>query len=161
MGAITRTALVNAARAVPTITREAIESNKSTASDVWVPNRNGVFINVTAAYAESSGSQVIVTGFNAEEAAAFPDNSIQFIEAANAALQLSTRNGVKVVSYTAEMDKAGIFELGLEHGAPLELVWPCYLGGETICGNCESCVRFLRAALKSGGEKWLARWKRG
>jgi len=160
LGDASGSALVAGGRPVPTITREAIERNESTASDVWVPNRNGVFINVAAAYAESLNSDVVV-GFNAEEAAAFPDNSTQFIEAANAALRISTRNAVKVVSYTAEMDKVQIFRLGLEHGAPLDLIWPCYLGGENICGSCESCVRFIRAALKSGGEEWLDRWKKG
>ena len=144
---------------MPTITRDALDADATTAPDVWIPNRNGVFLNVAAAFAESLGADTIVTGFNAEEAAAFPDNSTQFIEACNAAFKFSTRNAVRAVSYTAEMDKARIFELALEHDVPLELVWPCYLGGESICGECESCVRFLRAALKTGGEEWLEKWR--
>ena len=46
---------------------------------VWVENRNGLFINVAAVFAASRGSATIVTGFNREEAASYPDNSPDFI----------------------------------------------------------------------------------
>ncbi|UCE26573.1 MAG: 7-cyano-7-deazaguanine synthase, partial [Candidatus Coatesbacteria bacterium] len=58
---------------------------------VWVPNRNGVFVAVGAAHAEALGASLLVTGFNAEEATAFPDNSAEYINAANRALVYSTK----------------------------------------------------------------------
>ena len=42
---------------------------------VWVANRNGVFLNVAAAFAEKRGASEVVVGFNAEEGATFPDNT--------------------------------------------------------------------------------------
>ncbi|MHC4507323.1 MAG: 7-cyano-7-deazaguanine synthase, partial [Planctomycetota bacterium] len=48
---------------------------KRAARSVWVPNRNGVFLNIAAAYAEHSGARAVVAGFNREEARAFPDSS--------------------------------------------------------------------------------------
>ncbi|MEW6573021.1 MAG: 7-cyano-7-deazaguanine synthase QueC [Bacillota bacterium] len=116
-----------------------------TALRVWVPNRNGIFINIAAAFAEHLGADAVVTGFNREEAATFPDNSAGFVTAATAALGYSTLNRVRVVSYTQHLDKTGIVRLGKRLGVPFELVWSCYRGGSEICGRCESCRRFLRA----------------
>jgi 7-cyano-7-deazaguanine synthase len=42
------------------------------------------------------------------------------------------------------MSKAEIVRYGMALGAPLELTWSCYAGGERPCGVCDSCQ--LRAA---------------
>ncbi len=117
-----------------------------TIDDVWIPNRNGVFLNVAAAFAESRRCDVVVTGFNREEAADFPDNGADYVSAVNNALAFSTRNGVRVVSYTQDLDKRGVLELGIALGAPLSLVWSCYDGQDVMCGGCGSCER-LKGAL--------------
>lgn len=119
-----------------------------TLDDVWIPNRNGVFVNIAAAYAEARGCDTIVTGFNREEAQEFPDNSDEYVERVNAALALSTRNGVRVESFTLGLAKREIVRLGLRIKAPLSIVWSCYRGGNRMCGECASCAR-LRAALDS------------
>lgn len=120
------------------------------AEAVWVPNRNGVFVNVAAAFAEALGAGLVVAGFNAEEALNFPDNSPAFVEAANAALALSTRTGVRVISYTEDLDKRQIVEIALNRGVPLNLTWSCYEDGESACGVCESCMRRARAMEAHG-----------
>jgi 7-cyano-7-deazaguanine synthase len=116
--------------------------------DVWIPNRNGVFINIAAAYAERYRCETIVTGFNREEAEEFPDNSREYVERVNRALEMSTRNHVRVESFTLDLDKSAIIRLGLEVKAPLSIVWSCYRSGGRMCGHCASCAR-LRAALAS------------
>jgi 7-cyano-7-deazaguanine synthase len=118
---------------------------KKTAHSVWVPNRNGVFVNIAAAVGESMGVGLIVTGFNLEEAATFPDNSKEFLNAANASLAYSTLNKVRVISYTSEMGKKEIVRAGLRYNVPMHTVWSCYLGEEKMCGECESCRRLKRA----------------
>jgi 7-cyano-7-deazaguanine synthase len=115
-----------------------------------VPNRNGIFINIAAGFAESMGAGQVVTGFNAEEAVTFPDNSADYLQAAGRALSYSTLSGIRVLSYTLMLDKAGIVRLGRRLGVPLEKVWPCYLGGERLCGRCESCKRYFRALENAG-----------
>jgi len=115
---------------------------------VWIPNRNGLFLNIAAAYAERYGCQTVVTGFNREEAAEFPDNSAGFVDAVNRGLEFSTRNGVRVVSYTLEMSKREIIEAGGDAGVPFDTIWSCYRAGERMCGDCASCRR-LRSALDS------------
>ena len=114
--------------------------------DVWIPNRNGVFLNIAAAYAERYRCDTIVTGFNREEAEEFPDNSAEYVQRVNRALEMSTRNGVRVESFTIDLDKPAIIRMGLELKAPLSIIWSCYRSGEHMCGRCASCVR-LRAAL--------------
>ncbi len=140
LAAITRTALVNRRARLP-----RHEMSPRSAKAVWVPNRNGVFIEVSAAHAESLGASRLVTGFNREEAATFPDNSSAYVRAVNRALSYSTANGVRVVSFTADLDKRAIVRLGRRLGAPLDAVWPCYEGGRAWCRACESCLRILRA----------------
>lgn len=124
------------------------EGSLSSLEDVWIPNRNGVFINVAAAYAERYRCDTIVTGFNREEAEEFPDNSVEYVERVNRALEMSTRNGVRVESFTIDLDKPAIIRMGIELKAPLSIIWSCYRSGERMCGKCASCTR-LRAALGS------------
>src|ERR1041384_4797511 len=100
LAALTRTALVNRKAAIP-----HHEMSERSAKAVWVPNRNGCFIEIAAAHAESMGATRLITGFNREEAATFPDNSKAYVGAVNRALSFSTANGVRVVSFTINLDK--------------------------------------------------------
>jgi len=112
-------------------------------NSVWVPNRNSLFINIAACYAEYYGAKVIVTGFNLEEAREFPDNSSRFVSAINDTLRYSTLNKVRVKSYTLKLTKKEIYRLGLKLGAPIEYVYSCYMGEKKMCGKCASCRRLL------------------
>lgn len=113
--------------------------------DVWVPNRNALFINIAAAYAEQFKADLIVTGFNREEAAEFPDNSKAFVCAVNRSLDFSVLRRVKVISYVQNYTKKWIYRLGLKIGAPLAYAYSCYLGKKKMCGKCASCRRLLGA----------------
>jgi len=153
---ITQTALVDEETKVPAPTPQDLSGPEAedTARAVWVPNRNGIFVNVAAAFAESFGMDQIVAGFNSEEGATFPDNSIEFVAAANEFFSFSTLSKVRLASYTSALDKEGIVLLGLKVGAPFHLCWSCYLGGERLCWKCESCLR-LKAGLEKSGH-WEA-----
>jgi len=117
---------------------------------VWVPNRNGAFINIAACFADAMKVSNIVCGFNAEEGATFPDNTPQFVEAVNKSLHYSTENHARVVAPVIGMDKVAIIKKGIEIGAPLDLSWSCYVSGEKPCGTCESCMRRARAFMRAG-----------
>lgn len=154
--AITRTALVRGK--VPRPKADALDDHAAatkSATAVWVPNRNGVFLAIAGAFAESLGAEQVVTGFNAEEAATFPDNTAAFLRAATRAFEFSTMSHVRAMSYTTRLKKPAIVRLGLERDAPMDLIWPCYLGGKRICGRCESCMRFRRAVTRADAEEWF------
>jgi 7-cyano-7-deazaguanine synthase len=148
LGQLGRNALTDPTLAVPEPGADALDDRdvtERTASAVWVPNRNGVMLNVAAAYAEALDCQVIICGFNAEEAATFPDNTPEYMAALDACFAFSTSTGVRVISPTAHLTKPQIVALSKRIGAPLEDVWSCYHGGPEPCNKCESCRRLARA----------------
>ena len=115
---ITRTALVGRKRPLPRLRPAELDDPAAasrSALRVWVPNRNGVFLAVAAAYAEALGADRLVAGFNAEEAATFPDNSEEFARAYTRSLRFSTRNAVRVKCYTSHLRKPAIVALGLRN----------------------------------------------
>jgi 7-cyano-7-deazaguanine synthase len=125
------------------------ERSRETAKSVWVPNRNGLFLNIAAAYAESLQANLVIPGFNAEEGATFPDNSVEFIRATSAAFAYSTANQVQVKCLTDTWNKEQIVNRAQQLKFPFQLLWPCYFSEETWCGQCESCLRFQRALEKN------------
>lgn len=135
----------------PYMTRdETYDGARLRRKDLWIPNRNGVFIAVGAAYAEAAGIEYVVVGFNAEEAETFPDNSTGFIRASNKALSFSTRKAVTVKCYSTNLNKAGIVKAGDLLGVPWKLVYPCYGPGPRPCGRCPSCRRAAAAFRATG-----------
>lgn len=152
----TQTSLVNHSKEIPTSSSVKIDDLKQsgvTAKAVWVPNRNGIFLNIAAAFAEGLKADWIVPGFNAEEAATFPDNSQGYLEAATHAFSYSTSNKVQVKCFTTQMTKTQIVARGRELDVDFDSVWPCYFGEVTPCGQCESCQRFKRAIAAQGEAK--------
>lgn len=150
---ITTTSLVDQSKSVPVLAMDQLDDAKitqDTAGKVWVPNRNGLFINIAAAFAEAMDCRQVIVGFNAEEGATFPDNTPEYMAAATLALSYSTQNGVQIISPTVNLTKAAIVTLGRQLHVPFQLMWSCYHGARFMCGVCESCLR-LKRALRQGG----------
>lgn len=124
---------------------EVDPGDDASAAAVWVPARNVVFLAIAASLAEAAGDSVILTGFNREEAATFPDNSSAFVEAMDAVLKLGTRDGVTVCSPTLEFSKVDIARRARDLGWAASDFWSCYDSGPSPCGYCESCLRSARA----------------
>lgn len=138
---------------VPTGDKVDIQSHEQslqTAKSVWVPNRNGIFLNIGAAFAEALGAQIVIPGFNAEEASTFPDNSEAFMKELTRSLSFSTANHVQVECYTVKLQKTEIVKKGMALNMPWNLLWPCYFSKEKWCGECESCLRSKRAFAAAG-----------
>lgn len=158
LGDITNTSLVSRDVDVPELTQDDIsdsaapEVTQKSAKSVWVPNRNGVMINIAASFAESLGCEYVIVGFNGEEAATFPDNSFEYVQAVDECLSYSTQNGVEVLAPLIEFNKNGIVREALRSGAPLEWSWSCYHGADAPCGVCESCVRRAGGFTEAGAE---------
>lgn len=153
----THSALVNRSADLPSLGIDELDLQgvtKQSASQVWVPNRNGLFLNVAAVFAENMGEPSnIITGFNKEEAATFPDNSLEFIDALNQCFNYSTQEKVNVVSPTSLLTKADIVKEGLRLQVPFEHIWSCYESKEKICGQCESCQRLKRALVHNNAQE--------
>jgi 7-cyano-7-deazaguanine synthase len=153
----THSALVNYSADLPQLEIETLDDIEGealkSAHQVWVPNRNGLFMNIAAVFAENMGKTVtIITGFNQEEAATFPDNSQEFMIAMNQCFKYSTQNEVRVASPTAALTKTEIVSEGLRLSVPFDKLWSCYEKGEHLCGYCESCLRLKRALILNNAE---------
>lgn len=141
---ITKTSLVDITQAIPTpnIEEDTINAMKS----VWVPNRNGLFINIAAAFCDSFDIDYIIFGANKEEATTFLDNSHDFITNCNKTLQFSTLKKPEIVVPLIKMDKTEIVKKGKELKVPFHLIMSCYNDNNgRHCGVCESCQRFKKA----------------
>ena len=149
---ITHTALV-ANKDIPT-GKELEDPNKS-AKSVWVPNRNGLFLNIAASFADAEDYDYILIGANKEEGQTFPDNTQDFIDRVNAEFEFSTRKMPKVVAPLINCDKNDIVKLALEKHVPLELTRSCYQNSKKNCGSCESCVRLKNALLNNNAFEYI------
>ncbi|MBO6086946.1 7-cyano-7-deazaguanine synthase QueC [bacterium] len=145
---ITHTALVS-----KDMLPEKIDENS--AKNVWVPNRNGLFLNIAGAFADGENYDYIIIGANKEEAENFPDNTKDFIERINSEFEFSTQKCPKVVAPLLNCDKNDIVKLALEHSIPLQLVFSCYAGNEKHCGKCESCIRLKNALIANNATNYL------
>lgn len=143
---ITQTGLVTGD--VPTDNFGTSES----AEAVWIPNRNGLFLNIAASFADAQGFTHIIFGANKAEGLTFPDNTKEFVSGINESFKYSTLKGVKVVAPLIDYDKIDIVRVALDKGIPLELAYSCYSGGERNCGKCESC-NHLKNALRANDAK--------
>jgi 7-cyano-7-deazaguanine synthase len=89
-------------------------------------------------------------GCNREESGAYEDNSSEFYQAMERTLQLGTKSKPLMVMPVGNMMKAHIVKYGLELGAPIDLSWSCYHGGEVRCGICGPCLNRQRAFKANG-----------
>lgn len=127
-----------------------IGSSLKTAKSVWVPGRNVVFTAIANSFAEAEGASIIIVGWDLEEAATFPDNSKEFLDAFNNVLDVGSFDKIKIEAPLIGLDKTGIVNLGNKINAPMELSYSCYKGFEYHCGVCESCMRRKRAFKNAG-----------
>lgn len=155
LGEVTNTSLVARDADIPKLKEKDLDDlrkGRKSASAVWVPNRNGLFLNIGACYAESLGAEVLITGFNAEEGITFPDNSAPFVRSADEFFWYSTQKRIRVQSYTLAWNKTEIAKRARDLRIAPKDVWFCYDGGEEPCRTCESCLRAFRAFRAAGIE---------
>lgn len=118
----------------------------------YVPFRNGLFLSSAASIALSHGCSKIMYGAHADDAAgaAYPDCSVDFVNAMNQAIYLGSGNQLTIEAPFVSLTKADVVKKGLELGVPYELTWSCYEGGEKPCGKCGTCIDRQRAFELNG-----------
>lgn len=149
---ITKTALVGESE-VPTTDL----GTKESAEAVWVPNRNGLFLNIGASYADTYKYTHILFGANKEEGQTFPDNTQEFIDGITESFKYSTLVGVKVFAPLINYDKNDIVRLALDSKIPLEMARSCYNNGDKNCGVCESCKHLKSALIHNNAYEYIER----
>lgn len=115
-----------------------------------VPFRNGIMLAAAAGFAESRGAQALVIAAHAGDHAIYPDCRESFMAAMAEAIKLGTYAGVEVLRPFISLSKADIARAGLGLGVDFAMTWSCYVGGETHCGECGTCVE-RREAFELAG----------
>jgi 7-cyano-7-deazaguanine synthase len=125
-----------------------IPAGHSSTTDVpvtQVPFRNGIFLAMAVAWAESACAQAVVIGAVEEDSSGYPDCREQFLIGFERAVEMGIKpdRDIRIVAPLVHKSKGDIVRMGTEFGAPLGLTWSCYASGPVPCGACESCL--LRA----------------
>jgi len=145
---VTHTALVSEKNLPETI-------DAMSAKNVWVPNRNGLFLNIAGAFADGEDYKYVIIGANKEEAETFSDNTKEFIDSINNEFEYSTAVHPKVIAPLINCNKNDIVKIALEQEIPLNLVQSCYDLSEKHCGKCESCTRLKNALKANNAEDYI------
>jgi len=111
----------------------------------YVPARNTIFLSFALAVAEAKAADRAYIGVNALDYSGYPDCRPEYIEAFQAMAAMAQKRAVeghpvRIESPLIQLSKAEIIRRGIDLGAPLDLSWSCYEGGERPCGECDSCV---------------------
>ncbi len=138
------------------IPREAyarqLEKTDGKPVSTYVPFRNGLFLSSAASIALSKECDVIYYGAHSDDAAgnAYPDCSDAFHQAMGQAIYLGSGDRLTIEAPFVNRTKAEVVKEGLRLGAPYELTWSCYEGGEKPCGKCGTCIDRARAFAQNG-----------
>ncbi len=144
------TSLSEIYRGVTSLVDENIKLTKEFSEPIIVPFRNGVFISIAVAYADSIGANTILYGAHASDEPYYPDCRKEFYKAFEKAANLGTGKLIEIKSPFSDIPKSEILKIASEIGVPLEETWSCYLSGEKHCGRCESCINRMNAFIEVG-----------
>jgi len=124
---------------------ERIEEIEAGLPSTYVPFRNGIFLALAAAWAETKGVKEIVCGFNVIDAPNYPDTRDQFVQAMQEAINQGTKASlspekIQIIAPFLNMKKSEIIKQGLALEADYSFTISCYSGKEVPCQKCSSCV---------------------
>jgi 7-cyano-7-deazaguanine synthase len=116
----------------------------------YVPARNSVFLALAAGRADAWGAQYIAYAAHWEDAPGYPDCRPEYYVAMRQALELGTKNGVRLLAPFIDWGKTAIIRMGALIGVPYELTHSCYKGTKPACGVCDTCILRIESFRKAG-----------
>jgi 7-cyano-7-deazaguanine synthase len=115
-----------------------------------VPFRNGIMLAAAGGLAESLGAEGLVIAAHSGDHAIYPDCREDFMRAMGDALRLGTYAGIQLLRPFIAFTKGQIVLEGAKLGVDFGRTWSCYVGGDTHCGKCGTCVERREAFLVAG-----------
>jgi 7-cyano-7-deazaguanine synthase len=121
----------------------------------YVPFRNGIFLAMAAAWAETKEITGVVCGFNVIDSPNYPDTREPFVKAMERAINSGTgaalgKNKIGIFAPFLNMTKSAIIKQGLALGADYSYAISCYRGSEIPCLKCSSCLLRRKAWEETG-----------
>jgi len=139
---IVYSALIDTEKRIP----ESLASSKNNSGVpyTYVPFRNGIFLALAAAFAESRDIYDIVTGFNLIDSPDYPDTTELFTKKMEEAINQGTSASItgksfKIHTPLIRKSKADIIQMGFVLNADYSYSISCYRGNEIPCFKCPSC----------------------
>ena len=121
----------------------------------YVPNRNMMLLSMAAAYAESTQTEAVYYGAQAQDEYGYWDCTTDFLERMNSTLALNRKVAIRIVAPFMSWRKADVIRLGDELGVDYAHTWTCYRGEDQSCGTCPSCVERERAFVEARRESTI------
>lgn len=132
---------------------EEDKNNFAELKDVWIPNRNGLFLNIAGCFCDAVNFDVIVFGANKEESLSFSDNKEEFVQLATKYFNYSTMKHPKVIAPCSNMTKIDLVNYMVDNNLEFDLIKSCYqnknITGKKHCNNCMSCKYLYNAITNS------------
>lgn len=109
-------------------------------SNAVVPYRNGIFASFLVGLAESLNLDTVMLGVHAGDHRLYPDCAPTFIQNLNSAVRAYSNSNIEIFTPLLYYTKADIAAKAIALEAPISLTYSCYLGGDTECGKCPTCI---------------------
>lgn len=133
----TRMSLPGFGQVIPSgLTRTDLDVN----ADAFLPCRNLMMLVAAAGYAQFIGARYILMGLLTENSCIFPDQSDEFIRAAEGAIRAALGGRIEVLLPLRDFDKRSVVMVARREG--LSGTYSCHAGGTTPCGRCVACLEF-------------------
>jgi 7-cyano-7-deazaguanine synthase len=108
--------------------------------DAFTPTRNLLFLVLGASVASSKGASNIVIGLLDERSTIFPDQSDQFLRAAELAISEALGVSMQVHSPLRDMTKRDVVDIARQKG--ISDYYFCHAGTKSPCGKCIACLEY-------------------
>jgi 7-cyano-7-deazaguanine synthase len=124
------------------------DSSRDVVEDAFLPCRNLLFAVCGASYAYSQNADCVALGLLDESAAIFPDQTREFLEAAEEMIHTATGRSIRVVAPLLSVSKAEVLAMAASLG--VLGTYSCHRGTAVPCGQCISCLEKIRASKLMG-----------
>jgi 7-cyano-7-deazaguanine synthase len=101
------------------------------------PARNLLLLTIGAAYAHAKSIKVVSIGSLSNSI--FPDQTKEFMKSAEATLNISIQEQIKILTPLIDLNKREVVDLARKYNFPLEITYSCHVGLPNPCGKCMSC----------------------
>lgn len=116
---------------------------KALKEEAFTPGRNLIFLVMGAAYAHQVGADAVAIGLLSERFSLFPDQRAECVTASERAICEALGRTIRVLTPLFEFSKADVVKLAAKRG--ISGTYSCHAGTEAPCGECVSCLEFIRA----------------
>jgi len=126
-----------------TMTNAALcqENSQVSEANEYVPFRNGVFLAIATALAETVRAKVIYIG-STGGTITHNDNSAEFRKDFEQVILSGTDAGARIdiSAPVSDVNKIGVVRRGVDLQTPFELTWSCHNNVDAPCGTCSNCI---------------------